>query len=32
MAGKIVTIVDAMAGIIRFNGRDYTNVVENLLN
>ncbi|MGI6234436.1 MAG: phage major tail tube protein [Christensenellales bacterium] len=32
VAGKVVTIVDAMAGILRFNGRDYTNVVENLLN
>lgn len=31
VAGQIVTIVDAMAGIIRFNGKDYTNSVENLL-
>lgn len=31
VAGQIVTIVDAMAGILRFNGKDYTNSVENLL-
>jgi len=30
--GKITTLVDAMAGIIKYNGKDCTNVVENLLN
>lgn len=30
--GEITTIIDAMAGIIRFNGVDCTSVVENLLN
>lgn len=29
--GEIVTIVDAMSGVIRFNGKDYTDEVENLL-
>lgn len=29
--GKIVVLIDAMAGIIRYNGKDYTDVVENLL-
>jgi len=29
--GKITTLVDAMAGIIKYNGKDCTNVVENLL-
>ena len=29
--GEIVTIVDASAGIIRYNGVDYTDVVENML-
>jgi P2 family phage contractile tail tube protein len=31
IAGEIVTIIDAMAGIIKINGVDYTNAVENLL-
>jgi P2 family phage contractile tail tube protein len=30
--GEIVTIIDAMAGILKFNGRDVTNTVANLLN
>lgn len=30
--GEITTVIDAMAGLIKFNGKDYTNVVENLLN
>ena len=30
--GEVVTIIDAMAGLIKFNGKDCTNVVENLLN
>ena len=29
--GEIVTVADAMAGLIKFNGVDCTNVVENLL-
>ena len=29
--GTIVTIVDAVAGMIRYNGKDYTDVVENML-
>lgn len=29
--GTVVTIADAMAGVIRFNGVDYTNVIEKLL-
>lgn len=29
--GEIVTIIDAMAGIIKFNGKDYTSQVEDLL-
>lgn len=29
--GKIVTIVDATAGVLRNNGKDYTDVVENML-
>lgn len=29
--GEVVTIIDAMAGIVRFNGVDYTNDVESLL-
>lgn len=29
--GKIVTIIDAMAGIIKYNGTDFTSSVENLL-
>ena len=29
--GSIVTIVDAMSGIIRYNGKDYTSVIENML-
>ena len=31
IAGEIVTIVDAMSGIIKFNGRDYTSPIEALL-
>ncbi len=30
--GEITTIIDAMAGLIKFNGKDFTNVIENLLN
>lgn len=30
--GKVITIADAMAGLIRFNGKDYTNVIDQLLN
>lgn len=30
--GEITTIIDAMAGVIKFNGVDYTNQIENLLN
>ncbi|MEG2013973.1 MAG: phage major tail tube protein, partial [Anaerovoracaceae bacterium] len=30
--GEITTIIDAMAGLIKINGKDYTDVVENLLN
>lgn len=30
--GETTTIVDAMAGIIKFNGVDFTNQIENLLN
>ncbi len=29
--GKIVTIIDAMAGVIKYNGKDYTSDVKNLL-
>lgn len=29
--GKVVTIIDAMAGIIKYNGKDFTSPVENLL-
>lgn len=29
--GAIVTIADAMAGLIKFNGQDFTNTVENML-
>lgn len=29
--GEVVTIVDAMAGVIKFNGKEYTDAVENLL-
>lgn len=29
--GEITTIVDAMAGIIRFNGKDYTDEIEKIL-
>ena len=29
--GEVVTIADAMAGLIRFNGVSYTDVVENML-
>lgn len=30
--GEITTIIDAMAGVIRFNGVDFTNQIESLLN
>ena len=29
--GEVITIVDAAAGIIRFNGVDYTNIIESYL-
>lgn len=29
--GEIITIVDATAGVIRINGKDYTDVIENML-
>lgn len=29
--GEIVTLIDAMAGIIKYNGQDYTSAVENML-
>ena len=29
--GKIITIIDAMAGIIKYNGKDNTSVIENML-
>ena len=29
--GKVVTLIDAMAGIIKFNGKSYTDTVQNLL-
>lgn len=29
--GEVTTIVDAMAGVIKFNGEEFTDVVENLL-
>lgn len=29
--GKVVTIADAMAGLIKFNGKDFTSVIENML-
>lgn len=29
--GKVTTIADAMAGLIRFNGKDYTDVVQSML-
>ena len=31
IAGEIVTIIDAMAGIVKINGVEYTSAVENLL-
>ena len=30
--GEISTLIDAMAGILRWNGKDYTDTVESLLN
>ena len=30
--GETTTIIDAMAGVIKFNGVDFTNQIENLLN
>lgn len=32
MDGEVVTIIDAMSGIIKYNGVEYTDVVESLLN
>lgn len=29
--GEIVTLIDAMAGIIRYNGKDYTSEIESML-
>ena len=29
--GKVITIIDAMAGVIKYNGKDYTDVVQNML-
>lgn len=29
--GEITTVIDAMAGVIKFNGTDYTSTIENLL-
>ena len=29
--GKVVTIIDAMAGVIKYNGESYTDDVQNLL-
>jgi len=29
--GKIVTVIDAMAGVIKYNGKSYTDTVQNLL-
>lgn len=29
--GSVITLIDVMAGIIKINGVDYTNVIENLL-
>jgi len=31
IAGVVVTLIDATAGIIRWNGKDYTSPVESLL-
>lgn len=30
--GTVVTIADAMAGLLKWNGKDYTNVVDSMLN
>ena len=30
--GETTTLIDAMAGILKFNGKDYANVIENMLN
>ena len=30
--GEVTTVIDAMAGVIKFNGVDYTNQIESLLN
>ena len=32
MSGEIITVIDAMAGVIRFNGIDYSSVIESMLN
>ena len=32
MDGKTTTLVDIMTGTIKFNGKDVTNVVQNMLN
>ena len=29
--GKVVTVIDAMAGVIKYNGKEYTNAVQNML-
>ena len=29
--GKVITIIDAMAGVIKYNGKSYTDSVQNLL-
>ena len=30
--GKVITVIDAMAGAIRYNGKSYTDDIQNLLN
>ena len=29
--GKVTTIIDAMAGVIKYNGKSYTDAVQNML-
>ena len=29
--GEVVTIIDAMAGVIKYNGKEYTDIIESLL-
>lgn len=31
VGGKTTTVIDAVAGIVKFNGVDYTNIIDNLL-